>query len=491
MRTPRILISAALVLGLFASALAGQLQTVEGASERVERFEHGLLPPIVEKGEKGRSLTLLERMDELGIPGLSVAVIDHGEIVAARGYGVLDLVSKRPVTPQTLFLAGSISKPVAATAALRLVQDGALTLDGDVNQWLRSWQVPPSDALGENVVTLRALLTHTAGLTVHGFPGYARTAEVPSVPQILDGESPANTAEVRVDLEPGTTWRYSGGGYTVMQLLVADVTAKPFEQYAAKTVLVPFGMSASSFENPLSTSRHPLAATGYYPEQRKVKGDWHIYPEMAAAGLWTTSSDLARFAIGIQQAAAGTSSAVLNQDTAQAMLTEHLGSWGLGPSLSGEGATRRFGHGGRDQGFDAHLTAFVEQGRGAALMINTNDNNGFLGEVVASIARSWDWPGFPETEQKEYVVLPEEKLREYVGTYVRDDGEGEAKLFLWKNKLWFSTQLGMRLELLAEDEADRFFHSGGGTLAFERNEEGQATELRFDVFGQSGVARRK
>jgi len=293
-----LLIGAALLPTATISALELVAEPSVAPDPRIAQVENGLLPRFVERSRAGQPIGLLERMAELGIPGLSVAVIDGRELAWARGYGVLDLESKREVTPESLFLAGSISKPVAATAALRLVQEGKLTLDGDVNRWLRSWRLPSSAAFGDEVVTLRRLLTHTAGLTVHGFPGYART-EIPTVPQVLDGEAPANTAAVRVDLTPGTEWRYSGGGYTVMQLLLADVSGRPFEELVADSVLGPFGMASSTYQNPLPADFHQLAATGHHPGQRPVAGGWHVYPEMAAAGLWTTASDLARFAIGI------------------------------------------------------------------------------------------------------------------------------------------------------------------------------------------------
>jgi CubicO group peptidase (beta-lactamase class C family) len=245
-RLAATLAAATLLLFVSVASSGGQSANVASANAdpRIARVESDIRPRFVERSRQALPVTLLERMAELGVPGLSVAVLDDGEIAWARGYGVLDLETRRPVTPETLFLAGSISKPVAAACALRLVQEGKLGLDDDVNRWLRSWRVPPSEAMGDEVVTLRRLLTHTAGLTVHGFPGYPRTADLPTIQQILDGESPANTAPVRVDILPGSEWRYSGGGYTVMQLLIGDVSGRPFGELLGETVLLPFGMRA-------------------------------------------------------------------------------------------------------------------------------------------------------------------------------------------------------------------------------------------------------
>ena len=245
-------------------------------------------------------------MQKRQIPGLSLAIIQDGKIVKAKGYGVTEKGGEAPVTASTLFQAGSISKSVAALGALRLVEQGKLALDEDVNAKLITWKVPENEFTREKKVTLRGLLSHTAGLTVHGFPGYATDEPVPTLVQVLDGEKPANTPPIRVDILPGSKWRYSGGGYTVMQQMMIDVTGKPFPQFMQEAVLGPLGMngrarSSSRCPPRRRSSRRP----GTYRDRSLVKGRWHIYPEMAAAGLWTTPSDLARFAIGVQEAVGG------------------------------------------------------------------------------------------------------------------------------------------------------------------------------------------
>jgi CubicO group peptidase (beta-lactamase class C family) len=207
------------------SAFAGE----PGADARIRQVENNLLPRVALKENLGRPATLAQRMQEFGIPGVSIAVIDGGKIVWTRAYGVSDTVEKTPVTVDTIFQAGSISKPIAALGALRLTKEGKLSLDDNVNAKLKTWRVPDNDFTKDQKVTLRRLMSHTAGLTVHGFPGYAVGSDIPSVVQVLDGQPPANTAPVRVDVIPGSTYRYSGGGYTVMQLLIADVSNESFE----------------------------------------------------------------------------------------------------------------------------------------------------------------------------------------------------------------------------------------------------------------------
>ena len=309
---------------------------------RRERIERRLRAETILRSEIPTIHSLAECMAYHEAPGVSVAVIEDGCLAWAHAYGVCDVGHPEPVTTETLFQAGSISKPVTAMAVLKLVEDGKLDLDEDVNTYLTSWQVPP---VGEwqPRITLRQLLSHTAGLTVHGFPGYLTTRPIPTVVQVLNGEPPANTSPVRVNTIPGTQMRYSGGGTTIAQLVLTDLLGKSFPELMRELVLDPLGMTHSSYEQPLPPERAQYAATGHPENSRPIIGKWHIYPEMAAAGLWTTASDLALFAVDIQQTLAGESSKVLSQAMVQQMLTpqveDHIG---LGLFLSGKGETARF-----------------------------------------------------------------------------------------------------------------------------------------------------
>lgn len=362
---------------------------------------------------------ILAQLKKRQVPGLSLAIIQDGKIVKAKGYGFIDKNGTKPVTTATLFQAGSISKSVAAVGALYLVEAGKLDLDEDVNAKLRTWKVPENEFTNDKKVTLRGILSHTTGLTVHGFPGYEVGSPIPTIPQILDGVPPANTGPVRVDFVPGTRWRYSGGGYTVMQQLILDVVGKPFPAFMKETVLTPLQMTESTYEQPLPADKASRTATGHYGDRRLVQGRWHIYPEMAAAGLWTTPSDLARFAMGIQNAFAGKSGAVLSQTMARQMLTNQKDNDGLGVFLDGDGQTMRFGHGGRDEGFDAELTAGVETGQGVVIMINANDNSRMIRHIVDAVARTYHWAGYPApaTAQRTAVSMSPNQLIPYEGRY--------------------------------------------------------------------------
>lgn len=333
-------------------------------------------------------------MQRRGIPGLSIAVIDSGRVVSARAYGVTKRGGSSPVTTATLFQAGSISKPVAAVGAMRLVQRGTLHLDRDVNEQLVSWKVPDTTAASGEKVTVRGLLSHSAGLSVHGFDGYAANAPYPTLMQVLDGVKPANSPAIRIVQRPGERFRYSGGGYTILQQLMIDVTRQPFDEYMMREVLTPAGMTASTFAQPLPASYAPNAATGHVHDGTPVPGGWHTYPEMAAAGLWTTPTDLAKFAIAMYRAISRDTATLLHPDRAWQMLQYQRNDFmGLGLYLRGNNFRLEFSHTGVDEGFDASMTA-TRNGQGVVIMINANENSDAVGRIQRIVARMYNWPNY-------------------------------------------------------------------------------------------------
>lgn len=386
----------------------------DGTEPRVERVVSGLRRAVLVKGEPEPRYRLVDRLAHYRTPAITVAVADSGRIVWARAWGLKEAGTADSVTPETPFLAGSISKPVAATVMLRLVEQGRLSLDEDVNRYLKRWKVPDSRFTVREKVTLRRLVSHSAGLTVHGFPGYKVTDSIPTVPQILDGTKPANTAAVRVDTTPGAIWRYSGGGTTVMQLLLEDVTGRPFAALARELVLDPAGMTRSTYEQ--SNPPRPGTAAAHKQDGAMVPGRTHLYPEMAAAGLWTTPTDLLRWAIAIAESRAGKPNSLLSQEIATEMLTVQKGPTGLGPFLRGDGKAASFGHGGADEGFHAQLIYFPETGQGAAVMVNGDGGPPAMQEVLYAIAAEYGWPAYGP-EEIEPLPVDSARLAAVVGTY--------------------------------------------------------------------------
>lgn len=357
--------------------------------ERIHRVESGIAPIPTPTGTLQVDLPKL--METFKVPGLSVAVIDNYKIAWAKAYGTTEMGGTTPVTIRILFQAGSISKPVAATGALYLVQQGKLSLDEDVNQKLVSWKLPENEFTKNQKVTLRRLMSHSAGLTVHGFPGYAVGEPVPTLVQIFNGEKPCNTAPIRVDTVPGTKFNYSGGGITIEQQLMIDVTGTPFPQFMKKTVLERIGMTDSSYEQPLPPARAALTATGTRGDGKSVVGKWHIYPELAAAGLWTTPTDLAKFAIEIALSKQGKSNRVLSQAMVQEMLKPQIENVGLGFFLGDEKNSDQFGHNGSDEGFQADLTMFSDSGQGIVIMGNSDNFFQIASYLKNSVAKEYGW----------------------------------------------------------------------------------------------------
>jgi len=358
---------------------------------RIERVETGIAAVVI-PGEEPVSMTLQQWMAFYKIPGLSLVVFDDYKIVWKKTYGVKLAGSTDKVALDTIFQAGSISKPVTAIAVMKYVQSGRFSLDKNINDKLVSWKLPDNDLTKEQKVTLRRLLSHSAGTTVHGFPGYAVGEREPALVQVLNGEKPANTAPVRVDLLPGKEFRYSGGGTTIVQLMLVDQLKTPFPKIMQETVLGPLGLVHSSYEQPQPPARAAIAASGHRGDGKMVEGKWHIYPEMAAAGLWTTPTDLAMVAIEMAKSKQGKSNRVLSQATTKEMLTIQADPVGLGFFLDKN--SDQFGHAGADEGFQANLIAYSDSGKGYAVMANSDNGFMIFDRLAASVAKEYGRTSF-------------------------------------------------------------------------------------------------
>lgn len=405
-------IRTACVLALVSAPVAAQQHPAATASARTAEVERGLTSAVVLVGTQAPRRTIAAEMSRLHVPGVSVAVLHGGTIEWSKGYGITR-EGGAPVTPDTLFQAGSISKPVTALAALRLVEQHRLTLDADINGQLKGWKLPTPP--GQHV-TLRELLSHTAGTTVHGFPGYAAGLPVPSVDDVLAGRPPANTKPVVVDTPPGTAWRYSGGGYTVVQKMIGDVTGQPFAEVLRDEVLRPAGMMHSSFAQPLDATLLADAAWPHDGTGKPVTGGPHTYPELAAAGLWSTPSDLLRYAIAVRDSARGKAGALLNQSLATEMLTPGKGDYGLGVEVHGALANRDFSHGGSNEGYENFMVAYIGSGDGVAVMTNGAQGAELGLEITRSVAAAYGWPSYRSIERTS-VPIPAVMRARLIGNY--------------------------------------------------------------------------
>jgi CubicO group peptidase (beta-lactamase class C family) len=456
-------------------------------AQHIEHVENGLIGGIVLKTDAHPAHTLADRMKELSVPGVSIAVIHHGEIEWARGFGVSG-VSGQPVTTDTMFQAGSISKPLAAMAVLRLAQLGRLSLDADVNTLLTSWKLPADAAAAGKPVTIRALLTHTAGITVHGFPGYVSTAPVPTLLQVLNGEKPANTPAIRIESAPGSRWNYSGGGYTIVQQAVVDMTKEPFPKLLHDTVLAQIGMKHSTYEQPLPKEFEAAAAAPFHETGKPVESGAHTYPEMAAAGLWTTPTDLALYAIEVEKSLQGKANHVLSVEMTKQMLTAGMGNWGLGLEIGGAEANPYFSHGGANEGFRNMLVAYEKTGEGAIVMTNGDNGSALADEIIHSIAAEYAWPDFRPTIRESISVDPK-VLSTYTGTYelqpgfdlvvtvengqliTQATGQGKVPIFAKSQTTFFPIVIDAEIEFASDSQGNLVglvLHQGGHEMKAKR-----------------------
>jgi CubicO group peptidase (beta-lactamase class C family) len=481
-----------LTLAFLLLAFADASSADAALEARISRIENALLPPVLVEGETPKTTNLRERMRQQHVPGLSIAVIHKGEIDWARGYGVTRFGGP-PVTPATLFQAASISKPVAALAALQFVDAGKLELDADVNRYLTSWKVPDSEFSATEKVTLRRLLTHSAGMSVSGFPGYASGAALPTLTQILNGEPPANTGPIRVERIPGASWQYSGGGYTIVQQLLIDVSGVPFPRLLEERVLAPLGMEHSTFAQPLQPDVLARAALGYRANERPVEKGPHVYPELAAAGLWTTPSDLARYAIGVQRSLAGKSPRVLSPKMTRMMLTAGINGWGLGPVTGGATERKYFQHSGGNEGYRCLLVAYAD-GEGAIVMINSDAIGELLADTLRTIANEYGWPDFVPVERTLTKIAPAQFDR-HAGAYEmqgmppavfwREDdrfyrrvqGQPVHELFPSSADEYFLKAANMRFVFSSTHPADLEIYRGGTRLTAKRMDEAAGRRL--------------
>ena len=343
---------------------------------------------ITVQGEE-RRVSPDEALKLLNIPSASIALIDEGRIAFARAYG-------KDATPETLYQAASLSKFVAAIGAMRLVQDGTLAFDQDVNDKLTAWKVPSNSFDATHKVTLRGLLSMTGGIGVPGFLGYEAGVPIPTLTQILDGTSPANSPQVTVIAVPGSGYRYSGGGYEIAEALMQDSTGKPFPQLMQDLVLGPMRMTDSSFDQPPSAAFAGRAVSGHFSDGRELPRRWHVFPEHSAAGLWSTPTDLAKLLVQLADVWQGLSSIFLRRQTLEEMLTpQNGGPYGLGAAIAGDGASLVLMKRGQNIGYQGYLILYPASGQGMVVMTNSDNGSKLAKALIKRAAAAYDWPELP------------------------------------------------------------------------------------------------
>ena len=452
-------------------------------SKEANLLKTGLTGRIRIEGQEVDYQSLKQRQAHYDVPGVSVAFMRNGQIAWTMQSGVKDLTSELAIDENTVFQAGSISKPAFAAVLMKYRQDNPLDLDADVNSLLTSWQLPEHEWTGQDVVSLRRLLSHTAGTTVHGFPGYAAGKPVPTLQQVLEGAFPANTDAVVVDIQPGTQMRYSGGGTTIAQLTLQDVANEPLLTMSQRLLFKPLGMTRSGFNQPISKNLSNNMATPYDGDGAPIKGGAHTYATLAAAGMWSTPSDMLKLASGVRSAYLGQKADWISQATAQEMLTNNTPSIeppnvGIGffINMDDNGKILGFGHGGADVGFMSQLYLELDTGNGYAIMTNGNNGRQLITELEIRLKETLN-VGYSEAEIRKLVPISQKELSKYIGTYVVTNPVN-VDVVLEK------TANGFVLNALPYIENEEYFHEGGGRF-FAKN----GSSIRLEVDEENGLVK--
>lgn len=445
------------------------------------------------------TLTIDELMKRFNVPGVSIAIIHDFNIHWAKGYGIADVETGAPVNTETMFQAASISKPVAAMAVLRAVQDGLFTLDDDINTILKSWKLDGGEFTKGRPVTPRMLTSHTSGLgDGFGFPGYDPSAPLPTVVQILGGHPSSNVGPLFMERPTMSLMEYSGGGVTLMQQALSDARKRPFAEIMRDHVLVPIGMEHSSFEQPISPERDRNAARAHSREGKSRGAKWHVYPEQAAAGLWTTPSDLARFAIEVQRSAVGKSNRVLSRTMVQEMLSPvGVGDYAVGFSISKMGQGWYFQHGGSNWGFQATLLAHKVKGYGLAIMTNADQGSAVIGELSRRIQAAYEWDSLAQPAPRGYrplvarpeIQVAEEILKTYAGEYQLTP-ETTVTITLEAGRLHAQPTGQAKLALAAESVDTFVLREANARISFTKGPSGEVTGLNLEQGGRQTPARK-
>lgn len=321
-----------------------------------------------------------ERMDFFNVPAVSVSVVDGAKPSWSEHFG-------QGVTDQTLFQAGTMSKVFTSIAVLKLVQQGLVDLDTDVNSYLKDWKLGKEIYMKQTKITLRHLLTHTAGIHSTGLKGYNREEQVPGLTDILNGKG--NSPMVSVHYFPGLKFRYSWGGFLVVQKVIEDVTGQSFAGYMSENILEPIGMMNSTYT--LTEDMLEKAIPGHDLYGDEVYGGWRNYPELAAAGLWTTAEDVAKFCLEISRILTEDYEGIISKETAEIMLDEYRNGWGLGVSVKFKGDLLIFRHSGKSTGFTSYFVSRPHKGEAISIMTNGDNAWKLIMEIMHSIDNYIDW----------------------------------------------------------------------------------------------------
>lgn len=409
----------------FSVKLKAQNNQTTEADNNVKNVEKNLMSWVITGSDS--VWTLDERMKFYGIHGVSIAVVNDYKIQWAKGYGYMDKHNEQPVTTETLFQAASISKAINTMGIIKLYQDGKVDLYKDINTYLTSWKFPYEKKHEGKPVNLANLLSHTSGITAHngkGFPGYEKGKNLPTIPQILNGEKPANTNGIKLYAVPDASYEYSGEGTLISQLALTDVTKQAYNDYMTKTIFEPLGMTHSYFIQPPTAEMDMRIAGGYDGKKQYIQGKYFVHPELSSAGLWTTPTDICKYIVETEMSLKGQSNKVLSKEITQLRFKpakENIQTnidLIMGGYLYKTKGDTYFFHSGGNNGYTCLHFGSINSGRGFAIMTNGSACIQFIKEIANSIARVYNWDDFPLLPvHRTLIAFTDIEMQNYVGKY--------------------------------------------------------------------------
>lgn len=336
---------------------------------------------------------LINAMQTYKTPVVGYAIINNNKIVKAK---TLSITPKIKVNKNSIFQAASISKSVTAYGLLKLVDDGKINLNKPANDYLISWKIPENKYDKNNPVLVYQLLDMTSGLSVSGFAGYPQGYPLPTPIELLNGEKPANNKPVHVFYKPGSKYFYSGGAFQVVQQIISDITKTNFNDYMNKQILKPLGMKNAIYQYPLDKLLAKNAIPGYQGwNGEPIQGGWHNYAIAGSGGMWSTPTDLAKFILNVTDSSLGNSNGLLSQSLAKRMLTRDKNTdFGLGFVVAGSGNNLYFWKAGHNYGYHSLIIMFPNQGKGLAIMTNSESGDYVINFILPIIAKQYQWPNY-------------------------------------------------------------------------------------------------
>lgn len=389
------------------------------SDSRVENIEENLVPVHFLKNHSNR-MSISEMMEKDRVPGVSIAFIENGNISWQKTYGYSNLQDSLPVTTKTLFNGASLSKPVAAMAALNLSEKGFIDLNEDVNAYLKNWKIPENKFTEEQKVTLKRLIGHTAGIINYVPQPYSLNDNSPNLVQMLSGTKPSVDLPASVIYVPGEQRKYSNPGYTIIQKMIEDVSDKNFESVIEEIIFKPSEMYDSSFEQPLPQNLLEKTATGY---SKDLKGyPYKLFPWKAAGGIWTTPTDLGKFIITLLEDYHSNKNIILSKKMADSVFQKKSERLGFGKLFSPVKQDLLFEHWGSSPGFTCYMVASLNKKQGVVIMTNSDNGTILLSYIARSVAQEYNWDFLQPTIFKSFKLSVDE-IMTYVGKFSGGDKE--------------------------------------------------------------------